>query len=264
MEVIRPGYNPAQEHAWHASFWMAPGMQAWCAHERTSGRLMALASGTDEAFPLPGHIPHKPASVSFTAMPEIGALVPENALVPGTEMQHLKLVHGAVPTGLLRDEPIGRLGARCIYLHDELAEQKLLERFPNARSLPLQGTLVSHAMARSSTGAVAVLHRSSTRLDVAVADRGKLLLSNAFHATVAEDVLYYTLLCLEQCGLAPGHAEVHAGGTHLTPNEEHLLSLYCAKGPVPSTGKENALLAGLELPNAHHWTGLIEQFSCAS
>ncbi len=264
METLRPEYDPVRDHAWHLSCWLAPGLQAWCVQERSTGKLMALASGAGEELPSPGKLPERPASVSFTAMPEVGTLVPESALVPGSELRHLKLVHGTVPSGLLRDEPIGMIGARCIYLHDEAAEHKLLQRFPHARPLPLQGTLVAHALAHASTGAAAVLHRSSTRLDLAIADRGKLLLSNTFHATVAEDVLYYTLFCLEQCGLTTDKTEVRVGGTHLNANEEHLLSLYFAKGPVPTTAPGSAALAGMDLANAHHWTGLIEQFTCAS
>ena len=264
VETFRPGYDPAKEHAWHLSCWLAPGLQAWCVHEKSTGRLMALAGNTGDELPMQGHLPAKPVTVSFTAMPEISTLVPESALVPGTEMKHLKLVHGTVPTGLLREEPIGMLSARCIYLHDESAERSLLERFPNARSLPLQGTLLSHAMSRSTTKAVAVLHRSSTRLDLVLAVGGKLLLSNTFHATVAEDILYYTLFALEQCGLTPDAVEVRAGGTHLSAVEEHLLARYFLKVPFPSTGHDEPALADLRLPNAHHWTGLIEQFPCAS
>ena len=263
-EHFHPKYDAAKEHAWHLSCWVAPGLRSWCVHEKSTGRLMALVSGIGENMPLEQRMPVKPVSVSFTAMPELSTLVPESALVPGTEMRHLKLVHGTVPTGLLRDEPIGTLGARCIYLHDEMAERSLLERFPNARSLPLHGTLVSHALSHSPFGAVAVLHRSATRLDLVVAERGKLLLSNTFHATVAEDLLYYTLFALEQCGLSPDDVEVRAGGTHLTPGEEHLLEKYFLKGPVPTTGPKDPALVDLQVPNAHHWTGLIDQFPCAS
>lgn len=263
-EHLHPDYDPAKEHAWHLGCWLAPGLQAWCVHDKSTGRLMALASGSGETLPLGDRIPARPASVSFTAMPEISTLVPESALVPGTEMRHLKMVHGTVPTGLLRDEPISTLGARCIYLHDEMAERRLLERFPNARSLPLQGTLVSHAMSHSASHALVVLHRSATRLDLVIADHGKLVLSNTFHATVAEDVLYYTLFAMEQCGLSPDTAHVRAGGTHLTAGEEHLLSKYVVHGPTPTTGKDDPAMKELRVPNAHHWTGLTEQFPCAS
>lgn len=263
-ETHRPGYDPAKDHAWHLSCWLAQDLQAWCVHDRHTGRLAALAYAPGEALPSEEWVPTRPHSVSFTAMPEIGTLVPEHVLVPGAEMRHLKMVHGPVPTGLLRDEPIDRLGARCIYLHDEMAERKLLDRFPNARSLPLQGTLISHALGHATNGAVALLHRSSARLDLVLADRGKLLLSNTFHATVAEDVLYYTLFCLDQCHIAPEAVVVRAGGTHLSASEEHLLSSYFLQGPVPSTGQADAPLEDFPLPDAHHWTGLIEQFQCAS
>ena len=98
VETFRPGYDPAKEHAWHLSCWLAPGLQAWCVHEKSTGRLMALAGNTGDELPMQGHLPAKPVTVSFTAMPEISTLVPESALVPGTEMKHLKLVHGTVPT----------------------------------------------------------------------------------------------------------------------------------------------------------------------
>ena len=150
------------------------------------------------------------------------------------------------------------------YLFGATLLLKLMERFPNARSLPLQGTLVSHAMSHSASNAVVVLHRSATRLDLVIADHGKLILSNTFHATVAEDVLYYTLFALEQCGLSPDTVHVRAGGTHLTAGEEHLLSKYVVNGPIPTTGPEDPALKDLRVPNAHHWTGLIEQFPCAS
>ena len=264
VEIFRPNYDAAKEHAWHLSCWLAPGFHAWCVHERSSGLLMALVSASGENLPAEGRLPLKPVTVSFTAMPEISTLVPESAMVPGSEMRHLKMVHGTVPTGLLRDEPIATLGAHCIYLHDETAERALLERFPHARSLPLQGTLVSHGLSRSASGAVVVAHRSSTRLDLVIADRGKLLLSNTFHATVAEDVLYYILFAIEQCGLSPDTVSVRAGGAHLTPGEEHLLSKYFKNGPIPSTGADEPALKDLRVPNAHYWTGLIEQFPCAS
>lgn len=263
-EIFHPGYDPAKDHAWHLSFWLSPGLHAWCVHKRGTGHLMGLAAHPGEEWPAPERLPAKPASVSFTAMPEISTLVPRGILEPGTEMQHLKLVHGKVPTGLLRDEPLPTLGAHCIYLHDEQAERALLKRFPGARSLPLQGTLLGHGLSHSTGGPVAVLHRSSTRLDVVVADHGRLLLANTFHAATAEDVLYYALFAVEQCGLPPGAVVLRAGGTHLSASEEHLLDGYFPQGPVPATGHGDPVLSELLLPNAHHWTGLIEQFPCAS
>ncbi|HRN37171.1 MAG TPA: DUF3822 family protein, partial [Flavobacteriales bacterium] len=183
--------------------WLAPGRQAWCVHDKANGTVVALAGDSGDALPLARQLPERPASVSFTAMPEISTLVPQSSLVPGTELQHLKLVHGTVPTGLLRDEPIGTAGAQCIYLHDETAERKLLDQFPGARSLPLQAILVNHALSHSAEGAVAVLHRTATRLDAVLARGNQLLLSNTFFATTPEDVLYYALFCVKQCSLPP-------------------------------------------------------------
>jgi len=262
--TFHPAYDPAREHAWHLSCWLAPDLHAWCVHDRSTGKLRALVAASGSDLPQPERLPAKPGSVSFTALPEVSTLVPRVALEAGTGIQHLKLVHGTVPTGLLRDEPIDTLGAHCIYLHGEPAELALLGRYPGGRSLPLLGTLVGHALGRSTNGPLAVLHRSHQRLDLVVADRGRLLLSNAFHATTAEDVLYFTLLAAEQCRLAPDTITVRAGGTHLTPTEEHLLGRYFVHGPVPSTAASDPALEGMELADAHHWTALIEQFACAS
>ena len=135
--ILANGYDAAKERAWHLSIWASPDVHAWCAHDVATGRCVALSSDLGGELPDAALLPQRPVSVSFTALPEISTLVPENALAPGSEMRHLKMVHGHLPTGLLRDEPIGALGARCVYLHDEQAEHRLVSRFPHARSLPL-------------------------------------------------------------------------------------------------------------------------------
>jgi hypothetical protein len=244
---------------------MAPEASAWCVHDRASGQLMALFSAKGNVLPQGSAMPLRPASVSFTALPEISTLVPESALVPGSEMRHLQMVHGTVPTGLLRDEPIGALGARCVYLHDERTEHQLLARYPNARSLPLQAVLIQGALARSSGGPVAVLHRAEKRLDLAVAHDKRLLLSNTFHAVAAEDVLYYTLFAIERCGLRPGDIAVRTGGPLLADTEETLLARYLPD-LQPMTSGSDTRLDGLEPPpdHVHRWAALLDQFTCAS
>jgi hypothetical protein len=262
-ELLRPEYDPAREHAWHLSIWMAPELHAWCVHERASGEVVALQADHGEDMPAQDRTPLKPVSVTFTALPEASTLVPESALTPGNEMRHLRMVHGALPTGLLRDEPIPTLGARCIYLHDEAAERILMGRYPHARSLPLQGTMVHAAMARSGHGTALVVHRSDVRVDVAIAHEGRLLLSNNFHAVTAEDVLYYTLFALEQCGTAPKGCTLHMGGTHFSAPEEELLARYFERA-LPLIAPDDPMITGSGLEQAHHWSGLIGQFACAS
>lgn len=260
-----PAYDPARERAWHLSLWMAPEASAWCVHDRASGHVMALYAGKGNVLPHGSAMPLRPAAVSFTALPEISTLVPEAALVPGSEMRHLKMVHGTLPTGLLRDEPIGALGARCVYLHDERTEHQLLARFPNARSLPLQVLLVQAALARSTKGPVVVVHRTEKRVDLAIAQERRLLLSNTFHAVTAEDVLYYTLFALEQCRLEPGAVAVRTGGPLVTDTEVTLLARYLPD-LAPMITAADARLEALEpLPeHVHHWAALIDQFACAS
>jgi len=242
---------------------MAPELHAWCVHDRATGAVMALQADLGEDMPAQDRTPLKPASVSFTALPETSTLVPESALTAGNEMRHLKLVHGTLPTGLLRDEPIATLGARCIYLHDEAAERILMGRYPHARSLPMQGTMVHAAMARSGQATALVIHRSALRVDMAIANEGRLLLSNNFHAVTAEDVLYYALFVLEQCGISPKACVLHMGGTHLAATEEELLTRYFERA-LPLIASNDPMVVGSGLEHPHHWSGLIEQFACAS
>ncbi|MEO8734135.1 MAG: DUF3822 family protein [Flavobacteriales bacterium] len=263
VELLRPEYDPAREHAWHLSIWMAPELHAWCVQDRATGEVMALQADLGEDMPAQDRTPLKPVTVSFTALPETSTLVPESALTAGNEMRHLKMVHGTLPTGLLRDEPIATLGARCIYLHDEEAEHILMARYPHARSLPLQGTMVHAAMARSAHGTALVLHRSALRVDLAIANEGRLLLSNNFYAATAEDVLYFALFALEQCGVGPKESTLHMGGTHLTAAEEELLARYFERA-LPLIAADDPMVAGSGLEHLHHWSGLIEQFACAS
>lgn len=256
-------YDARKERAWHVSALLSPETSAWCVHDVGTGACVALLAGAAGELPGAASLPVRPASVSFTALPEVSALIPESALAPGSEMAHLRSVHGHVPTGLLRDEPIGALGARCIYLHDEGAELRLMARFPSARSLPLQAVLVQTAIARSSERTTLLLHRSAKRLDLALAHRQQLLLSNTFHAVSAEDVLYYTLFVLERCGHAPADVRVLTGGTHFTDTEEQLLGRYLPD-LAPCITKDHPSVLGIGIERPAHWSGLLLQFACAS
>ena len=138
-----------------------------------------------------------------------------------------------------------------------------MSRYPHARSLPLQGTMVHSAMARSGQGPALVLHRSALRVDIAIAHEGRLLLTNNFHAVTAEDVLYYTLFALEQCGISPKGFALFTGGTHLTAPEEEMLIRYFDHA-LPLIASNDTMIVDSGLEQAHHWSGLIEQFACAS
>lgn len=260
--ILAAGFDAAKERAWHLSIWASPELNAWCAHDVTTGRCVALSSDHGAGFPDEALLPKRPVSVSFTALPEISTLVPENALAPGSEMRHLKMMHGHLPTGLLRDEPIGALGARCVYLHDEQAEHRLVTRFPHARSLPLQAVLVHAVLARSSGKHTVLIHRSAKRLDLAIARDQRLLLSNTFHAVASEDVLYYTLFALEQCGARPEDARCLTCGTHLNAGDDELLARYLPD-IAHMIAPEDQRLHGLNIAGPHHFAVLLEQFACA-
>ncbi|HMC96574.1 MAG TPA: DUF3822 family protein, partial [Flavobacteriales bacterium] len=175
-----PNYDPDREQAWHLSILSGQGVSAWAVHALSDGAPVALhwVEG-DEALQDAG-VPTKPRSVSFVTLPEWSTLVPEGALVPGSGSKHLALVHGGTPTGALRDEPVPSLGATCIYVHDDQTEYALLDRFPNARPLPMQALMVRAVIARCTAAPLVLMHRGYDRTDIAIASEGRLLLSNSY------------------------------------------------------------------------------------
>ncbi|HRH38930.1 MAG TPA: DUF3822 family protein, partial [Flavobacteriales bacterium] len=182
-------------------------------------------------------------------------------LEPGTEAQHLGLVHGGLPTGALRDERVADLGATCIYAHDDETERSVLDRYPSARPLPMQGLMVRSALARSSDGAVMVLHRGHHTVEVSVAKANRLLLSNTYPARTSQDLLYFALLAAEGSGTKASEIHVHRGGTHFTEHEGDLLRRFFGKEECAVQVGTEASQAGV---NAHRWLALLEQFACVS
>lgn len=251
-------YDPARSRAWHLSILVSGDLHAWAVHDLESGEVMALAWGIDGTVLDAAEVPAQPPTVSFVTLPEWSTLVPEGALLPGTEAQHLSLVHGGLPTGALRDEPLAALGATCIYVHDDEAERMVLDRFPHARPVPMQGLMVRAALARANEGPVLLLHRGHDRLDAVLADRGRVLLSNTYAARASQDMLYYTLLAVEGCGLRPADVAVHHGGTHLTAHERDLLRRYFATEQPALEDPQNTT------EDPARWLAVLEQFACVS
>lgn len=256
-------YVPAQERAWHLSLLVSGELRAWAAHAVEDGQVVALqwAHGVSalDAAELPTH----PVSVSFVTLPEWSTLVPEGALEPGSEPHHLSLVHGGLPTGALRDEPVPDIGATCIYVHDDEHERQVLDRYPNARPVPLCSLMLRGALARSSEGPVMLLHRSHDRLDVAIARSGRLLLSNTYPARSSQDLLYFALLAADGCGIAPADVRVLHGGTHLAAHEVSFLHRYFAlAGQADPMPQGAPIEAAME--DASRWLALTEQFACVS
>lgn len=263
IAVASNTYAPDRERTWHLSIWAGGSITAWAVHDLDNGRCVAVHAAPGDELPDVERLPARPARTTFIALPEISTLVPESALTPGTEMQHLRLVHGSLPTGLLRDEPVEALGARCIYLHDEDAEHRLLKRFPAARPMSLQALMVRNALRHATNGPVLLVHRTAQRVDLAVARDGQVALTNAFHAVNGEDALYYALFALERCGLKPSSATVVTGGTHLTAAEEALLKAYLPEvKALPAAG--DGVVNGLALEHPERLAGLLDQCACAS
>ena len=247
----------------HLSILTAPGLSAWCLHDRGSGACLAFHQmADDDGFDDP-RIPDDPRSVSFITLPEWSTLVPLAAMTSGSEAKHLALVQGGLPEGVLRDEPVPELTATCLHVHDDRAEHQLLARFPSARTLSLQALLVRLALGQSGDGGILVLHRGQDRLDLALATGSGLQLSNTFPARTAADVLYFALLALERHGLPPAQVRLRFGGVALNKAEEDLLERYFPDaGPVLPSPHGPELRGPVKGP--HRWVALLEQYACVS
>lgn len=256
-----PRYDPAQERAWHLSILTGQQVTACAVHALDDGSPVALFWGIGQQPLMAPDLPRHPATVSFVSLPEWSTLVPDGALAPGTEAQHLALVHGGLPSGALRDEPVRSLGATCIYVHDDRDERAVLQRYPHARALPMQGLMVRAAKAHGADRAAVVLHRGADRLDLAIVDQGKLLLSNTYTARSAHDVLYFTLLALERTGLSPMDVELLYGGAYLSDAERDLVARYVKQCTAICSLD---LDGGTEQGPAYRWMAALEQFACVS
>jgi hypothetical protein len=254
-------YEPARPRAFHLSLLTGQGLSAWAAHECTTGMAVALGwAGGNDAL-IDRHLPQHPASISFVSLPEWSALVPDGALAPGTEAKHLALVHGGLPTGAMRDEAVRSLGATCIYVHNDLAERAVLDKFPNARPLPMQSIMIRSTLARCGTDPIALIHRSADQLAVAIAWKHKILLSNTFPAKTAHDMLYYTLLAVEQTGYQAADVALRFGGTHLNNGERDLLLHYFKDCTPVGMPLWPGFVENDQAP-LYRWFAVLEQFAC--
>lgn len=173
----------------------------------------------------------------------------------------LELVHGPLPTGEPREEPVAELSARCLYLPGETATRTTLADHPEAQPLPLQALLVRAALARATTQPLLLLHRDDRRVDLVVVRDGHVLLSNAFHAPDVTDVLYFALLAAERTGNTPHSTRLLLAGPRLAADERTLLHTYfgtCTPAPPgPAT-------PALGVAMSERWLAVFDQWACAS
>lgn len=252
-------YRAADDRRYHVGIVIGPDVSAWVARDVRDTRVAALAWAPAGQALHAGDPPTHPRSVTFVALPEWSTLVPEGALQPGTAVDHLALVHGKLPSRPVREEPVQPLGAQCLYVNASDHERTVLDRYPIARSLPLQAVLVHGARSRSLQGPTLLMHRGSERLDIAVANKGELLLSSSYPARTAEDVLYFCLLAAERVGCDPSTLAVRLGGTHLDPADRETLRRYF--GDTASSVAPTSALAGVQ---PDRWLAAFEQFACVS
>ena len=255
-------YDRSRERAYHLSVLLGEGVCAWAAHATANGEPVAMAWSAGDLALKDHRLPAHPVSVSYVALPEWSTLVPDAALIPGTEAQHLSLVHGTAPMGQLRTEPVRLLGATCIYSRFAPAEKTLLELYANARPLPLRSILVRGVLSRSTSKPSVLLHKGAVRTEIAIAYRNHLLLCNSFPVHTSEDLLYFTLLAVERTGHSPADIDLYLGGTHLNTTDRELLTNYFKH--VESAVFNTLPSSDSEEDPADRWLAALEQFACVS
>lgn len=256
------GYAPDQERTYHLGVVIGPETSAWVARDDRNAQVVALAWAPGAEALRHADLPKHPRSVTYVSLPQWSTLVPDGALEAGTTIDHLKLVHGRLPSTTVREEPVETLGAQCLYVSEAGHERIVLDRYAFARSLPLQAVLVHSARTRSGNGPVLLIHRGAERLDVAIAERGALLLSSSYPARTAADVLYFCLLATERTGQKPATISLRIGGTHITHADRDLLGRY-----FPDAAPARPSLQTAPLPDsieADRWLAAFEQSVCVS
>jgi len=259
----RSGYDPSVDRVHHLGLLIGQGVSACAIHDTRTGEPQFISWAPDVPALLIAALPRHPRSVSFVLLPEWSTLVPDGALGTDLGKQHLALVHGRMPSGAVHDEPVRTLGATCLYINDGTQEQFVVDRFPNARSLPLQAILVRSAQARSTVEPVLLLHRGMERTDVCIAQGQRVLLSTSYPVRTAEDLLYFCLLAAERCGLAPDKVALRYGGTHLEPVERNILQRYFTRAasatPALWPGISDEIATSID-----QWSVAVDQFACVS
>lgn len=255
------GLTMDQASSYHLGIILGPDVSGWVVRDVRNAMVIAMAWAPDGSALQHADLPRHPRQVTYVSLPEWSTLVPTGALEEGTGAHHLALVHGKLPNTTVREEPMSTVGAQCLFVNEAHHERQVLGLYPNARSLPLQAVLVNGAQTRSHGGPTLLLHRGAQRSDIAIADRGELLLSSSYPARTPEDVLYFCLMTTEQCGLEPQDVALRSGGTHLSSDDRPLLDRYFkdhapALSAPPALGANDAAVARL--------LAAFDQFACVS
>ena len=249
-------FRTLHAHALHVSVLQGPAFSGWCAHERSTGTLVALHAAHNTDLPAQDDLPRDPGSASCIVLPEWSVLVPDGALQDGTEAIHLRAAFGHAPVGVLRRDVVEVLDAHSIHVHEPGAEAIAMAQVPLARPLALQTLLLRAAMSRRADRDVLLLHFGSDRMDAALATHGSIALSNTFPVRTPEDALYFALLAAERTKREPQDLQLLYCGPHANDNVVVLLERYFGhcSAAAPSSP--------LPVERPERWLALTEQFAC--
>ncbi|MBK7087061.1 MAG: DUF3822 family protein [Flavobacteriales bacterium] len=247
----------------HLGIPIRPNGLGWCANEPVTGRCLMLVHGEGDELPAADLLPERPASVSFTAVPELSTLVPGARSHPAPKPRTSPWCMAICPLAccaMSPSRPWALAACTCTTRPWSTACWSASRRRVRWRCAI---SLVRSALEQGKQRTTLVAHRVEKRFDVALADASGLRPSNAFHAATGTDALYYILFALDQLGMAPNAVQALWAGPGWTAADLDLLRRYLPLA-APVIARGHKVLGDLDVETPEHWFALLEQAACAS
>lgn len=235
MEWAAPGYDPGKVRSFHCSILVSDTVCCLGVLDLNSGELLSLLSkrssgNTEQTLAyLAQHKlnPSRSALVTAISLPDQCAMVPEMLASDREGSAHLKLLHGELLDGSLRDRHLDESAARLYFRNGRDHERSVLHYWPTSMLYPMQMAVLRSAMARTHIkGRTALLHILSDRLDFVIVDQSGPILLNSFVVRAPEDTLYYSLFAIEQTSSDKENLHLYFSGPDCDSGTIDLLKEY--------------------------------------
>lgn len=156
----------------------------------------------------------EPISVSAFIKGEASTLVPSGSFVEAQAHQHLALTQSAdLNLGVLH-ETIPSLDVEMLYAQDPEKSDVLMKHFPQAKCFDARTVFLNGIARRSTTNGSPSLHLQiwENEMDIALFEKGNLMLFNSHYFSSAEDVLYHCIFALDRAEIDRNKVEVQVSG----------------------------------------------------
>jgi len=156
----------------------------------------------------------EPISVSAFIKGEASTLVPSGSFIEAHAHQHLAITQSAdLNVGVLH-ETIPSLDVEMLYAQDPEKSDALMKSFPQAKCFDARTVFLNGIARRSAANDIQSLHLHvwENEMDIALFEKGNLLLFNSHYFSSAEDVLYHCIFALDRAEIDRNKIEVQISG----------------------------------------------------